>query len=60
VPISEYNCGQCKKTTEILELSHKRVKKKIQCPDCGGTAKKIMSQGDFHLKGSGWYKDGYK
>jgi len=26
---------------------------------CGGETEKLISKGDFHLKGGGWYKDGY-
>lgn len=27
--------------------------------ECGGETKKLISRGSFHLKGGGWYKDGY-
>ena len=33
-------------TTDILE-------------QCGGETKKLISLNNFHLKGGGWYKDGY-
>lgn len=26
---------------------------------CGGDTQKLISRGTFHLKGGGWYKDGY-
>jgi predicted nucleic acid-binding Zn ribbon protein len=26
---------------------------------CGGKVKKIISMSSFHLKGGGWYSDGY-
>ena len=29
------------------------------CQSCKGTVQLKMSMGSFHLKGSGWYKDGY-
>ena len=29
------------------------------CPACKGKVQLKMSMGSFHLKGSGWYKDGY-
>jgi len=58
MPIHEYLCPDCGKTMERLELSHSRVKKSIKCPTCGRKAKRIMSQGDFHLKGK-WFKEGY-
>jgi len=27
--------------------------------ECKGDATKLMSLNNFHLKGGGWYKDGY-
>jgi predicted nucleic acid-binding Zn ribbon protein len=29
------------------------------CAECGGVVKKIVSASAFHLKGGGWYADGY-
>ena len=29
------------------------------CPDCSGAVKKLVSVSSFHLKGGGWYTDGY-
>tara|TARA_R110000772_G_scaffold54450_3_gene124331 strand:- start:868 stop:1011 length:144 start_codon:yes stop_codon:yes gene_type:complete len=29
------------------------------CPQCKSPVEKLVSQGSFVLKGSGWYKDGY-
>ena len=40
-------------------LSFKDKKKTIKCPVCSNKAERILSLGSFHLKGSGWYKDGY-
>ena len=31
-----------------------------ECPDCGkNSAQRQVSMSSFHLKGGGWYKDGY-
>jgi predicted nucleic acid-binding Zn ribbon protein len=29
------------------------------CPDCHGLVKKLVSMSAFHLKGGGWFADGY-
>ena len=31
----------------------------LECPYCGQPLHRIVSSSSFHLKGSGWYKDGY-
>lgn len=57
MPIYEYHCPECKKDLEIIQkFSDKPLKR---CPECGGKIKKQMSLSGFHLKGGGWYKDGY-
>ncbi len=57
MPIYEYLCLDCKKEHEIIQkISDKPLK---VCPSCGGKIKKNLSLSSFHLKGGGWYKDGY-
>ena len=62
MPIYEYECQRCGHVTEVLA--------KISDPppaceatgageSCQGETKKIVSLNAFHLKGTGWYKDGY-
>ena len=62
MPIYEYECQRCGHVTEVLA--------KISDPppvceatgsgeSCQGETKKIVSLNTFHLKGAGWYKDGY-
>lgn len=57
MPIYEYECQDCQNVLEVIQriseepLSH--------CPDCSGTLKKMVSMSAFHLKGGGWYADGY-
>ena len=58
MPIYEFRCTECDEVSEEM-LSFKDKKKTIKCPDCGNKAERILSLGSFHLKGSGWYKDGY-
>ncbi len=58
MPIYEYRCSACGTTFEKLrKFSDPPV---TEC-DCGekGTVTRLMSQPAFHLKGGGWYKDGY-
>ena len=58
MPIYEYGCQQCGYDFEEMQkftdppLEH--------CPECGNlTAQRKVSVSAFHLKGGGWYKDGY-
>ncbi|MBI2092964.1 MAG: zinc ribbon domain-containing protein [Deltaproteobacteria bacterium] len=56
MPIYEYNCPKCGKHFEIIQ---KISETEAKCPACETTAKRLMSQSSFALKGGGWYKDGY-
>ena len=58
MPIYEYQCTECDHITEEIE-SFKSVIRTIMCPFCNGISNRILSLGSFHLKGGGWYKDGY-
>ena len=58
MPIYEYKCDVCEEITEEFDKITSTTKT-IECSLCGQPAKKIMSLGSFHLKGAGWYKDGY-
>lgn len=58
MPLNDYRCGHCKKTVEVLTFRFKDVPA-VLCPDCGRKILKIPSASNFHLKGGGWYKDGY-
>ena len=58
MPIYEYECGACNERTEFIQKFDDAPKRK--CPSCGKLKlKKCVSAGSFHLKGTGWYKDGY-
>ncbi|MEW5733212.1 MAG: zinc ribbon domain-containing protein [Thermodesulfobacteriota bacterium] len=57
MPIYEYECKKCGKTTEALQsFSDKPL---TTCPRCKGELAKLISQSSFHLKGSGWYVTDY-
>ena len=53
MPIYEYSCAKCGKTTEAMQkISDPPLKK---CPKCGGELVKMISNSSFILKGTGWY-----
>lgn len=57
MPIYEYKCSSCQKIFEVFQ----RITEDplTSCPDCHGSVKKLVSMSAFHLKGGGWYADGY-
>ena len=58
MPIYEYVCEQCGESIEIIQKISEEPTS--QCPSCyNHTLRKKTSISAFHLKGSGWYKDGY-
>ena len=62
MPIYEYKCENCGyEFEEMLHFSERDIPLNTLCsfPTCGGKVHLKMSLGSFHLKGSGWYKDGY-
>jgi putative FmdB family regulatory protein len=58
MPIYEYGCQQCGcDFEEMQKFSDPPIE---SCPECGSLeAKRKVSVSAFHLKGGGWYKDGY-
>ena len=57
MPVYEYECLQCNK---IIEFQQKINDAPLSsCPECGQEVKKLISKSSFHLKGNGWYADGY-
>ncbi len=58
MPIYEYQCEECKEELEVIQkVSDDPIE---TCPSCqNNTLKKKTSMSAFHLKGGGWYKDGY-
>lgn len=57
MPIYEYQCCSC--DTVFEEWQSGFEEKEMECPECGGKAKRLISHSSFHLKGGGWYADGY-
>jgi putative FmdB family regulatory protein len=57
MPIYEYECLACGKTTEAIQKFSDALLD--TCPECGGQLKKLISNSTFVLKGSGWYLTDY-
>ncbi len=57
MPVYEYECPACEKVYEVHQGMNDVPL--TSCSVCGGEVKKIMSMSSFHLKGGGWYSDGY-
>ncbi len=58
MPIYEYSCSDCGHSFELMQKVSDPPPS--ACPECGGEkVDKLMSTGAFHLKGGGWYADGY-
>lgn len=58
MPTYDYGCDACGKQWEMEQrISADPIKK---CPKCGKMkARRLISGGNFILKGSGWYADLY-
>ena len=58
MPTYEYQCEACNKGfIREQRITEKAIKK---CPHCGKMkARRLISGGDFILKGGGWYSDLY-
>lgn len=56
MPIYEYDCPTCGEFEMFQGIKEDNLE---TCPDCNSPVKKLMSHNSFHLKGGGWYSDGY-
>ncbi len=57
MPIYAYRCQSCGADAEFIQkFSDPPV---TECERCGGTLERAVTAAAFHLKGGGWYKDGY-
>jgi len=57
MPIYEYECTKCGKTTEAMQKFSDAPLRECGC--CKGELRKLISMSTFHLKGSGWYTTDY-
>ena len=58
MPIYEYLCTKCGRTTEVMQKFSEPPMS--SCSECGGSVNKLISRTSFQLKGSGWYATDYK
>jgi len=58
MPTYTYKCESC---GEGFEMIQKITDDPLTlCPDCQAeTLRKVINNGNFTLKGKGWFKDGY-
>lgn len=57
MPIYEYQCTACNERREYLQKFNDDPV--TECPICGGTMKRLISNSSFILKGTGWYITDY-
>ncbi len=57
MPIYAYRCTKCGAEPEYIQKFSDPPMKK--CEACGGELVRQITAAAFHLKGGGWYKDGY-
>ena len=57
MPLYEYQCVKCQRTTEKIEKVNGPHLKK--CPHCGGKVERLQSAPAIQFKGSGWYVTDY-
>lgn len=57
MPIYVYQCQQCGAIEEHIQGF--KDDPMTTCEACGGELRKSVTSAAFHLKGGGWYKDGY-
>ena len=57
MPLYAYRCEACGAEEEHLQKFSDPPK--AECESCGGALSKLLTPTAFHLKGGGWYKDGY-
>jgi len=57
MPIYEYRCTKCGRTLEAIQKVDD--KPLTRCTECSGKLEKLISRTAFHLKGGGWFSEGY-
>lgn len=56
----EYKCNKCEHITEIIRKVDERDEP-AECEECGHEyTQRCYTVVPFHLKGTGWYSDGYQ
>ena len=57
MPIYEYGCDSCDHVFEEWQTGFEE--RELECPECGGRSRRLISNTSFVLKGSGWYVTDY-
>jgi putative FmdB family regulatory protein len=57
MPLYEYQCTDCGNHFELRQKFSDTPAR--ECPKCGGSVQKLISQSGFALKGGGWHAEGY-
>ncbi len=57
MPIYAYRCQSCGADAEFIQKFSDPPM--TVCERCHGTLERAVTAAAFHLKGGGWYKDGY-
>ena len=57
MPIYAYHCQNCGADAEYIQKFSDPPM--AVCEKCGGKLERAVTAAAFHLKGGGWYKDGY-
>ncbi len=57
MPLYEYSCPKCGDFEVLQRMSDAPLKKHDAC---GKPVARKVSVSSFHLKGGGWYADGYR
>ena len=57
MPIYAYRCQNCGADAEFIQKFSDPPM--TVCEACGGALERAVTAAAFHLKGGGWYKDGY-
>ncbi len=57
MPIYAYRCSTCGADAEYIQKFSDPPM--TVCEVCGGPLARAVTAAAFHLKGGGWYKDGY-
>ena len=57
MPIYAYRCQNCGADAEYIQKFSDPPM--TECEKCGGSLERAVTAAAFHLKGGGWYKDGY-
>jgi predicted nucleic acid-binding Zn ribbon protein len=69
MPLYEYECQKCgHKFEKIMKMDASnppcilalKTNRQNILERCDGETKRLISLNNFHLKGGGWYKDGYE